>query len=58
MNPPCDPHFIATHPELHHYTTFQGLKGIVETNTIWATHYCDLNDLKHPLIFSDVISIS
>jgi Protein of unknown function (DUF2971) len=44
MNPPCDPHFIATHPELHHYTTFQGLKGILETNTIWATHYRDLND--------------
>jgi hypothetical protein len=44
MNPPCDPHFIAAHPELHHYTTFQGLKGIVETNTIWATHYRDLND--------------
>jgi hypothetical protein len=29
---------------LYHYTTANGLKGIVESNTIWATHYRFLND--------------
>jgi hypothetical protein len=32
------------HPELHHYTTEQGLKGIFSTKSIWATHFSDLND--------------
>lgn len=41
---PCNSDFTAIHPELYRYTTFLGLKGIVETNTMWATHYCDLND--------------
>lgn len=36
--------FQAAHPELHHYTNAAGLKGIVSTNTIWATHFRDLND--------------
>lgn len=31
-------------PELFHYTTFEGLKGIIETRTIRATHYSNLND--------------
>lgn len=45
----------STHPELHHYTTFAGLKGITESNTLWATHFLDLNDsqevvhLREPL---------
>jgi len=36
--------FQAAHPELHHYTNAAGLKGIVSSNTIWATHFSDLND--------------
>src|ERR1041385_7315054 len=46
----------AAHPELHHYTTFAGLKGIVETNTLWATYFRELNDsteclaLREPLV--------
>lgn len=32
------------HPELTHYTTADGLKGIVESKTLWATHAGFLND--------------
>jgi hypothetical protein len=50
--------FAAKHPELHHYTDFKGLRGIVETNTLWATHFDHLNDkmevmlLKKPMMES------
>jgi hypothetical protein len=53
-NQPDNPHrdeqlaererFQAAHPELHHYTTLDGLRGIIESNTLWATHYLHLND--------------
>jgi hypothetical protein len=36
--------FAKSHPELHHYTTLDGFVGIVGSNTLWATHYQDLND--------------
>jgi hypothetical protein len=51
-----DAKFCLEHPELHHYTTYAGLKGIFESNTLWATHFADLNDtaeltiLREPLI--------
>lgn len=35
---------------LYHYTNYKGLKGILETQTLWATHYKGLNDtseIKH-----------
>lgn len=32
------------HPHLFHYTTWEGLKGIVESNTLFATHARFLND--------------
>jgi len=38
------PSFAAKHPEIHHYTTYDGLKGIVESRTLWATHFLHLND--------------
>jgi hypothetical protein len=38
------PGLAAEHPELHHYTTERGLAGILATETIWATHFSDLND--------------
>lgn len=47
--------FSEEHPELHHYTDFAGLNGIIESNTLWATHFLHLNDstevtlLKRPL---------
>lgn len=44
------------HPELFHYTNAEGLIGIIESQSIWATHYAYLNDseeirhfLKHRL---------
>jgi len=50
------PQLIQEHPELHHYTSIEGLRGIVESNTLWATHFEDLNDasefihLRRPLV--------
>jgi hypothetical protein len=32
------------HPELMHYTTADGLKGIVTSKTLWASHTGFLND--------------
>jgi hypothetical protein len=31
-------------PELFHYTTVEGLKGIIESNSLWATSAYHLND--------------
>ncbi|MEK7791899.1 MAG: DUF2971 domain-containing protein, partial [Pseudomonadota bacterium] len=32
------------HPELSHYTNAVGLAGIIQSQTLWATHYAYLND--------------
>ena len=32
------------HPELFHYTGAEGLKGIIGSQTLWATHYSYMND--------------
>ena len=32
--------------ELYHYTGIHGLKGIIESQTLWATHYKYLNDAE------------
>lgn len=32
------------HKQLYHYTNFEGLKGILESQTLWATHFRHLND--------------
>jgi hypothetical protein len=32
------------HPELFHYTGFEGLHGILQTQQLWATHFQHLND--------------
>lgn len=32
------------HPVVHHYTNFSGIKGILQTDTLWASHYSSLND--------------
>jgi hypothetical protein len=32
------------HPELFHYTTLDGLRGIIGTESLWAAHYSTLND--------------
>jgi hypothetical protein len=36
--------FLAEDGELYHYTTVEGLKGIVESHAIWATAASYLND--------------
>jgi len=39
--------------ELYHYTGLNGLKGIVESQTLWATHYKYLNDAEEIERFRD-----
>jgi len=39
--------------ELYHYTGPYGLKGIVESQTLWATHYKYLNDAEEIEHFRD-----
>jgi hypothetical protein len=34
----------AERPELFHYTNLNGLNGILESNSLWATHFSQLND--------------
>jgi hypothetical protein len=46
----------AAHPELHHYTTFAGLKGIAESNTLWATHFLDLNDSREVFLLEEPLT--
>jgi hypothetical protein len=31
-------------PDLFHYTSLDGLRGIIASQQLWATHYADLND--------------
>lgn len=44
-----------SHPELYHYTSEAGLRGILQSNSVWATSFEDLNDsqeiieLREPL---------
>lgn len=40
-----------TYPELFHYTDIVGLKGIIESQTLWATHAAFLNDLTEIRLF-------
>lgn len=37
--------------QLYHYTTQQGLLGILENKCIWATHYKFLNDYSEIIKF-------
>lgn len=39
-----EPEVHVEHPELFHYTDFNGLSGILESQQLWATHYEHLND--------------
>jgi len=39
--------------ELYHYTGIRGLKGIIESQTLWATHYKYLNDAEEIVHFRD-----
>ena len=39
--------------KLYHYTTWDGLLGILQTKTLWATHYRFLNDYSEIVLFRD-----
>lgn len=39
--------------KLYHYTTWDGLLGIIGTKTLWATHYKFLNDYSEIVLFRD-----
>jgi hypothetical protein len=39
-----EPEIIDYTPDLHHYTRWVGLKGMIKSNNLWATHYGHLND--------------
>lgn len=39
--------------KLCHYTTWDGLLGIIKTQTLWATHYKFLNDYSEIVLFRD-----
>lgn len=41
------------HLELYHYTTTNGLKGIIENQTLWATHHAHLNDHQEIIHFKN-----
>jgi hypothetical protein len=38
---------------LYHYTTWEGLKGILKTQSLWATNYKFLNDYSEIVFFRD-----
>ena len=38
---------------LYHYTTLEGLTGILEHRCLWATHYRYLNDSSEALLMKD-----
>jgi hypothetical protein len=47
---------LATaHPELHHYTSIAGLKGIWERQMLWATQYSYLNDSAEVVLLKDFL---
>jgi len=39
--------------KLYHYTTWEGLQGIIENQTLWATNYKFLNDYSEIIFFKD-----
>ncbi len=39
--------------KLYHYTTWEGLKGILQTQSLWATNYKFLNDYSELVLFRD-----
>lgn len=44
------------HPELYHYTTTNGLRGIIENQTLWATHHAYLNDDQEIKLYKSRLS--
>jgi hypothetical protein len=53
----ADVGFAATHLELHHYTSSEGLAGIYQSNTIRATHFSELNDATEIVLFREPLTV-
>ena len=47
------PKTSEVYKKLYHYTTWEGLQGILETQTLWATNYKFLNDYSEIILFRD-----
>jgi hypothetical protein len=52
----ADPAFAHSYSELHHYTSYEGLSGILESQTIWATHFFHLNDSSEVSLLRDPLT--
>ena len=50
--------FLSKHSELHHYTNYTGLEGIFRSNTLWATHFTELNDSAEVILLKEPLKIS
>ena len=51
-----EPKVSEEHPELHHYTDWGGLEGIFTSQTLWATHFSQLNDYTEITHLEDVLA--
>lgn len=47
------PKTSEVYKKLYHYTTWEGLQGILENQTLWATNYKFLNDHSEIILFRD-----
>ena len=47
------PKTSEVYKKLYHYTTWEGLQGILENQTLWATNYKFLNDYSEIVLFRD-----
>jgi len=47
------PKVSEKYSKLYHYTTWEGLLGILQTQTLWATHYRFLNDYSELVLLRD-----
>ena len=50
-----EPEVSSEHPELFHYTSIPALRGILETNTLWATQAAHLNDSSELTILWPIV---
>jgi hypothetical protein len=48
-----EPKVSEEYRKLYHYTTWEGLLGILQTQTLWATHGRFLNDYSELVLFRD-----
>jgi hypothetical protein len=50
-----NPKVSDTYEKLYHYTTWEGVLGILKTQSLWATHYKFLNDTSEIELFRPVL---